>query len=240
MELFDLSTIITIAIAVFVFLRLRSVLGSRTGHEKPPMQRRNGAGKPLPEELDDVSNDNVVTLPNRQKNRQGDEQEDQILVAINELAKPRTKFNKALKSIYQADSKFDPAQFANGASMAYEMIVTAFADSDKKTLKNLLSKEVYEGFSGAIDDREKNGETIKATFVGIDSSKIEDAELIKQEAQVTVRFVSEIISATYDSKGELIDGDPEQVAEVIDIWTFARDTRSKDPNWKLVATESGN
>lgn len=240
MELFDLSTIITIAIAVFVFLRLRSVLGTRTGHEKPPMQRRNGSGQPLPGDLDDVSNDNVVTLPNRRKTTADEDQDDQILVAINTIAKPRTKLNKALKSVYEADPRFDPGQFTNGANMAYEMIVTAFADGDKKTLKNLLSREVYEGFSGAIDEREKNGETIKASFVGIDSSKIVEAELIKQEAQITVRFVSEIVSATYDSKNDLIDGDPDQVAEVIDIWTFARDTRSKDPNWKLVATESGN
>ena len=89
-------------------------------------------------------------------------------------------------------------------------------------------------------DRESRGETIKSTFIGTNSASIVNAELGRNEAQVTVRFVSEIVSATYDSDGDLIDGDPEQMAEVTDIWTFARDVKSRDPNWKLVATESEN
>ena len=118
------------------------------------------------------------------------------------------------------------------------MIVTAFADGDRKTLKNLLSREVYDGFSGAISDRESRGEEIRSTFVGIDDAAIKSAEVIGNDERVTVRFVSQIISATYNTAGEVVDGDQEQIAEVIDIWTFARDVRSRDPNWKLVATES--
>lgn len=122
--------------------------------------------------------------------------------------------------------------------MAYEMIVMAYADADRRTLKNLLSKEVYEGFASAIDERETRSEKIESSFVGIDRIDIVYAEMKASEAHVTLRIVSELISATRDGAGEVIDGDPETVAEVKDVWTFARDTRARDPNWKLVATEA--
>lgn len=121
--------------------------------------------------------------------------------------------------------------------MAYEMIVMAYADGDRKTLKNLLSRDVYDGFVQAISDREARSEKIQSSFVGIDKANIVAAEMKGSEAHVTLRIISELISATRNKAGEVIDGDPETVAEVKDVWTFARDTRSKDPNWKLVATE---
>jgi predicted lipid-binding transport protein (Tim44 family) len=121
--------------------------------------------------------------------------------------------------------------------MAYEMIVMAYADGDRKTLKNLLSREVFDGFVSAISDRESRSEKIQSSFVGIDKAEIVSAEMKNGEAHITLRIVSELISATRDKAGEVIDGDPETVAEVKDVWTFARDTRAKDPNWKLVATE---
>jgi predicted lipid-binding transport protein (Tim44 family) len=105
-------------------------------------------------------------------------------------------------------------------------------------LKNLLSREVYEGFDAAIADREAKGEKVKSTFVGIDKADITQVEVKGSEAQITIRIASQLISATYDKADKLIEGDVENVAEVNDIWTFARDTRSRDPNWKLVATES--
>jgi predicted lipid-binding transport protein (Tim44 family) len=114
----------------------------------------------------------------------------------------------------------------------------AFADGDRKTLKNLLSREVYDGFDAAITERESKGEKVKSTFVGIDKAEIASTEIKGTEVQITVRIVSQLISATYDKADKLIDGDAENVAEVNDLWTFARDTRSRDPNWKLVATES--
>ena len=122
--------------------------------------------------------------------------------------------------------------------MAYEMIVTAFADGDRKSLKNLLSKEVYDGFVAAIAEREKRGEVVKSTFVGTEKIDITHASIRDSEEQITLRIISQLISATYDKDGALIDGDPEAVSEVDDIWTFARDIRSRDPNWKLIATES--
>ena len=122
--------------------------------------------------------------------------------------------------------------------MAYEMIVMAFADGDRKALKGLLSREVYDGFDAAIADREAKGEKVKSTFVGIDKADIVSAETKDTDVFVTMRIVSQMISATYDKADTLIDGDAEAVAEVSDLWTFSRDTRSRDPNWKLVATES--
>jgi predicted lipid-binding transport protein (Tim44 family) len=122
--------------------------------------------------------------------------------------------------------------------MAYEMIVMAFADGDRKALKGLLSREVYEGFDTAISEREAKGEKVKASFVGIDKADIKHAEMKGSEALVTIRIVSQMISATYDKSDKIVDGDAEQVSEVSDVWTFSRDTRSRDPNWKLVATES--
>jgi predicted lipid-binding transport protein (Tim44 family) len=143
-----------------------------------------------------------------------------------------------LRTIKDNDSSFDPKTFVDGAKMAYEMIVMAYADGDRKTLKNLLSKEVYDGFVHAIAEREQRNEKIQSSFVGIDKAEIVGAELKGSEAHVTLRIVSELISATRNGAGEVIDGDPETVAEVKDVWTFARDTRTRDPNWKLVATEA--
>jgi predicted lipid-binding transport protein (Tim44 family) len=122
--------------------------------------------------------------------------------------------------------------------MAYEMIVMAFADGDRKTLKNLLSKEVYDGFNAAITERESRGEVVKSTFVGTEKIDITHASIRDSEEQITLRIISQLISATYDKEGKLIDGDAENVSEVDDIWTFSRDIRSRDPNWKLIATES--
>ena len=139
-----------------------------------------------------------------------------------------------------ADPSFDPQEFVNGAKMAYEMIVMAFADGDRKTLKGLLSREVYEGFDAAISERESKGEVVKSTFVGIEKADMVHAEIKDTEANITLRIISQLISATYDKAGTIVDGDAESVSEVTDLWTFARDTRSRDPNWKLIATESEN
>ena len=234
----DLTTIVTLAIAVFIFLRLRSVLGKRTGHQRPPYDPRE-TRRPLPGDRSAPSSDKVVTLP-----RRGEEAETETInqaeAAIDEIAKPGTKLNKQLKEVVALDPTFVPAAFLDGAKMAYEMIVAAFADGDKKTLKNLLSREVYDGFANAITERESRGEQVRASFVGIDSANITAAEISRNDIHVTTRFVSQIISATYDAEGKVIEGDPDQVAEVTDIWTFARNANSRDPNWKLVATESEN
>lgn len=232
----DPTTLILIAVTVFILLRLRSVLGKRDGHTPPPFD----PGAPGNPANRNGVKDNIVTLPRKGAAAEPEGRTStRAQSVIDEIAKPGTGLNDSLREVSQADPSFEPAPFSEGAKMAYEMIVTAFADGDRKALRNLLSREVFEGFNAAIAEREAKGEQVRSSFVGIDSATIVGAEMQKSEAHVTMRFVSQIVSATLDAEGKVIDGDSEQVAEVTDVWTFARDTRSRDPNWKLVATESG-
>ena len=119
------------------------------------------------------------------------------------------------------------------------MIVTAFAAGDRRQLKSLLGKEVYDGFESAIKDREQRGDTVETRFVAIDGATLTAAELRGKTSQVTVRFQSQLVSVTRDKSGAVTDGNPDAVTDVTDVWTFARDVSSRDPNWKLVATEAG-
>ncbi|WP_454852897.1 Tim44/TimA family putative adaptor protein [Rhizobium binxianense] len=227
----DFITLFFLVAAVLIFFQLRSVLGRRTGNEKPPRDlftQRDAA------QTETTDAGKVVTLPRRDVTT---EDEDRFS-DIDAVAAPGTPLNESLRALNKADPSFNPKEFLNGARMAYEMIVMAYADGDRKSLKNLLSREVYDGFDAAISEREAKGERVKSTFVGIDKAEITHAETKGSEAQITVRIVSQLISATYDKADKLIEGDAENVAEVNDLWTFARDTRSRDPNWKLVATES--
>lgn len=227
----DFVTLFFLVAAVLIFLQLRSVLGRRTGNEKPPRDLYTPRDAAAPVDAPDAGK--VVTLPRR------DVIEDENrFAAIDAFTKPGTPLNDSLRELNKSDPSFEPKQFVNGARMAYEMIVMAFADGDRKALKGLLSREVYEGFDAAISEREAKGEKVKSSFVGIDKADIMHAEMKDSEALVTLRIVSQMISATYDKADKLVDGDAEQVSEVSDLWTFSRDTRSRDPNWKLVATES--
>ncbi|MDQ1187453.1 Tim44/TimA family putative adaptor protein [Agrobacterium larrymoorei] len=224
----DFITLFFLVAAVLIFFQLRSVLGRRTGNEKPPFDpfsAREAAKAP-------VDDNKVVTLPKR------GETEENRFAAVDAVAAPGSALNDSLRQLVESDPSFQPKEFLNGARMAYEMIVMAFADGDRNSLKNLLSKEVYEGFDAAISDREKRGEVVKSTFVGIETIDITQAAVRGSEEQITLRIISQLISATYDKDGKLVDGDPENVSEVDDIWTFSRDIRSRDPNWKLIATES--
>ncbi|MEF0940549.1 Tim44/TimA family putative adaptor protein [Rhizobium sp. BR 362] len=227
----DFVTIFFLVAAVLIFFQLRSVLGRRTGNEKPPRDLFGSPDSSTGPTVPDAGK--VVTLPRRDTA----EDEDRF-AAIDAFAAAGTPLNDSLRELSKADPSFNPKEFVNGARMAYEMIVMAFADGDRKALKGLLSREVYEGFDAAITERESKGEKVKSTFVGIDKADIVSAEMKGTEAFVTMRIVSQMISATYDKAGTLIEGDAEAVAEISDLWTFARDSRSRDPNWKLVATES--
>lgn len=234
-EIFDLPTLIILVVAVIVLLRLRSVLGQRTGYQAPPPDLSKN--ERTTEQTQADGSDNVVPINGKGK-KGGKKSENPAFAAINKYAKSGTKLNRGLKEIADADQGFSPEGFLSGAKMAYEMIVTAFNDGDAKALKNLLSKEVYDGFADAIKDRNKRGDVVKATFVGIDNSDIKSAGVSDGEAHVTVQFLSQIITSTEDKDGKVIEGDAEEVIEVNDIWTFARSVKSRDPNWKLVATES--
>ena len=237
-EIFDIYNLIFLALAVFIIYRLRSVLGKRTGNERPPFDPYSKSEKP-DQSKTQTGGDNVVQLPGQQAPRPTQEEVARTNdTVIEKVAPAGSALNEALRQILSVDRSFEPQPFIEGAKAAYEMIVTAFADGDKKALKGLLSKEVYEGFVSAIEERERRGETIESTFVGIDKAEIVEAALKGSRAQVTVKVQSQLISATRDKSGAVIDGDLGKVTEVIDIWTFERDTTSRDPNWKLVATES--
>ena len=231
--MFDIYTIIFLALAVFIFLRLRSVLGQRTGRERPPYDPYSARDAVRPS-----TNDNVVALPGRSSDAPPLATEP-AEPAWKGVAEEGSSVAVGLEEIAKADKSFDAKQFINGARAAYEMIVTAYAEGDLRTLKNLLSKDVYEGFEAAIRDRESKGETAETRFVSIDKADITAADVRGQMAHVTVRFVSQLVSVTRDRDGNVIDGSPEKVTDVTDVWTFARDISSRDPNWKLVATEAG-
>jgi predicted lipid-binding transport protein (Tim44 family) len=237
----DIYTLIFLVLAVVIFFKLRSVLGQRTGSERPPFDPYSGRGKG--DEANKAANDKVVTLPRRpsanddvahpgQAAPAGD---DQRIAAV---AAPGTPLATALAALIAADRSFDPQQFIDGARTAYEMIVTAFAQGDRKALKPLLGREVFDGFAGAISEREQRGETVEFNFVGFDKVEMVDASLKGNTEQISVKFVAKLISATRNQAGEVVDGDAVHIADVTDIWTFARDVSSKDPNWALVATET--
>jgi predicted lipid-binding transport protein (Tim44 family) len=232
---FDIYTIIFLALAVFIFLRLRSVLGQRTGRERPPYDPYAPR-----DAVRGATNDNVVTLPGRTaETAQKPIETVEPAERWKGIAEAGSTIAVGLDAIARDDPAFDAQHFVAGARAAYEMIVMAYAEGDRRALKNLLSKEVYDGFEAAIRDREARGETVETRFVAIDKSDITGAELRARTAQVTLRFVSQLISVTRDKAGNVIDGNPEKVTEVTDVWTFARDISSRDPNWKLVATEAG-
>ena len=232
--LFDIYTIIFLALAVFIFLRLRSVLGQRTGRERPPYDPYSAR------EVRTATNDKVVALPGRAPDTAlKPEEPAEPVDRWKGIAEQGSPLAASLDAIVQDDKNFDTKHFIAGARAAYEMIVTAFASGDRRALKNLLSREVYEGFEAAIRDRESRGETVETRFVSIATADIINAEMRGRTAQITVRFVSQLISVTRDKSGTVIDGSPDKVTDVTDVWTFARDISSSDPNWKLVATEAG-
>jgi predicted lipid-binding transport protein (Tim44 family) len=230
---FDIYTIIFLALAVFIFLRLRSVLGQRTGRERPPYDAYSARDAVRP------ANDKVVALPGRPAEPPRPVEVEEPAERWKDIAEPGSTLAAGLDAIAREDESFDAKHFLTGARAAYEMIVTAFAEGDRRALKNLLSREVYEGFDTAISEREKRGEAVETRFVSIDRADIIGAELRGRTAQVTVRFVSKLVSVTRDRAGAVIEGSADKVTEVTDVWTFARDLSSRDPNWKLVATEAG-
>jgi predicted lipid-binding transport protein (Tim44 family) len=239
--MFDVTTVIFAILAVFVVWKLRSVLGTRTGNEKPPHDPFSRPQRPSDGREAGNDNGNVVRLPGSASQPAGDQ-------AMPEpganrwagYAEPGTPSWNGLEAIATAEPGFSPKMFVEGAKAAYEMIVTAFASGDRNTLRNLLAKDVFESFSQAISERESRGEKVQTTFVSIDKASIEDVAVRGRAAQVSVRFQSKLITATTDSAGNIIDGNAEKVVDMIDVWTFTRDLGSRDPNWRLMATDSAH
>jgi predicted lipid-binding transport protein (Tim44 family) len=238
----DIYTIIFLALAVFIFLRLRSVLGQRTGGEQPPFNhvrdlirgRDNTGGG---------DNNNVIPMPGStvappQPSPLSEPLEPQD--HWKGVAETGSPLAEGLDEIAAADSSFNAQDFVSGAKSAYEMIVLAFANGDRRTLKDLLSSEVYEGFDAAIKGREQRGEKVETRFASIDAAELVGAGVRDKVAHLTVRFHSQMISVTRNKDGAVIDGTPEKLTDVTDVWTFSRDVSSRDPNWKLVGTESGH
>jgi len=237
---FDISTVIFAVLAIFVLYKLKSVLGTRTGEERPPYdpfaRRRDDAGKPAAP--DGGPQSNVIPLPGAAKPGFGRAAPPTGVERWGKLADPDAF--PGLDAIAAADVSFDGGPFVDGARSAYEMIVTSFARGDRDTLRSLLAPDVFESFSSAIGAREAQGETVETTFVSIDKTTIADAHLREGVGQITVRFASKIITVTRDRAGGIVDGGVDKIVDVIDVWTFARKAGAKDPNWKLVATEAAH
>lgn len=241
-EAFDIYTLLFLVLAVVIFIRLRNVLGRRTGNERPPFDpytspEAKRAGAP-------DANEPVVALPRGRSARAPVEASGPSMADIEERlerhAAKDSPLGQSLTALMRADPGFDPGQFLDGAKGAYEMVVMAFAEGDDDTLKQLLGDDVYDGFARAIRERDARGEKLESTLVGIDKADIIESEVKNRTAYVTIKFVSEMVSVTRDAEGDVVEGDPKKVREVTDIWTFARDIGSKNPNWKLVATEAAN
>ena len=232
----DIYTIIFLALAVFIFLRLRSVLGQRTGEERPPFER-------AARDVARGGNDNIVPGPGTVIDQAPLAPAAEPVPAPDRwkgIAAPDSALAAGLNDVAASDSSFDAQHFISGAKGAYEMIVLAFANGDRRALKDLLSSEVYDGFEAAIRGREQRGEKVETRFASIDKAELVGASVKDRIAQLTVRFISQMISVTRDKNGAVIDGNPEKLTDVTDVWTFARDVSSRDPNWKLVGTESGH
>lgn len=230
-EFLDLPTIIIIGVAIVVLLRLRSVLGTRTGNERPPM-RRVRSTEESEEEVVVPLHPRDITAPDDDDDRA----QRKFEAELDKLVGDNKPLRDGIIEVNASDPSFTPKNFLDGATQAYEMIVTAFAAGDRKTLKELLDKEVFEGFDAAIADRDAKGHKVDFTFVGLPGIEITDAGVDKKNASVTVKFDAQVVSATKDSDGQLIEGHPENTVNISDEWTFARSIRSRDPNWKLVAT----
>ena len=207
-------------VAVFIILRLRSVLGRRNGQERPPKSAFSRAANP---------EDNVVTLPDRSDEAPGAPE-----------PAPDDSLAAHLARLGAADPTFEPDSFLEGARTAYDLVLTSFASADTDTLRALLDDDVYDDFRRAIQSREQRDDTLETTVVATKSTDIVEASARGRFAEVTVKFVSEIVNVTRDSEGEVVSGNSRDVQDVTDYWTFVRDVKSRDPNWKLVATRSEN
>lgn len=211
-----IQLLVLAGIAIFLILRLKSVLGTREGFEKPPV--------PAP-------------LPGARKNKfeviEGGPDRD-----ITDHVPEGSDAARALAAMKQAEPSFSVSEFLGGARGAYEMILMAFEKGDLSGVKPFMSEEVYETLQDVVAARAERGLTVTAEFMGIREVSLQEAEFNRKtgEAEVTVRFASELISAARNEAGEVVEGNPNEVRRQRDVWTFARDMGSSDPNWQLVAT----
>ena len=226
-------------VAVFLILRLRAVLGKRTGNERP--SARDPFTPPAPPsappriggEAGPSGNDNVVPLPTAAPRASSPTSGPG---GIRATVLPTA--SAGVVAVRAADPSFEPIGFAAGARAAFTTIVEAFAKGDTQPLRQLLDPQTFTSFEAAIRGRNERNEKAETTLIGFEASDIAAAEMQGSFAQVTVRFVTEQINVTRNAEGQVADGNPNEVQKVIDLWTFRRDTKSSDPNWALVKTES--
>ncbi len=211
-----IQLLVLAGIAVFLILKLRSVLGTREGFENPRVEDDRHARR-----RDDFQV--IEGGPDRDITDHVDEGSDAAV---------------AFAKMKAADPSFNVSEFLGGARGAYEMILMAFERGDLASVLPFLSEDVYEAFATVVDEREKNGLTVEAEFVGVSDISIKDASYddTTQEAEITLRFTGELTYQVRDNAGDVVEGDAEQIKRQRDIWSFARDMDATDPNWRLVAT----
>lgn len=221
--------IVLAAIAIFVLLRLRAVLGHKIGHDQPP---------PMPRDLPDES-DRVVQVQPRQLDAFG-ERPSAVIDPTPEAQAILSKLPEEMRTTIDAMTKLDPSfslsEFLNGARMAFDMVLDAYAKDDRDTLKMLLSKDVFENFRKDLDAMKKDGKRVETTLVSVLSAELLEARLTRNVAHIVMKFESEQIQVVRDTDGKIIEGDASDIQTVDDEWAFERDLRSNNPNWKIVAT----
>ncbi len=211
-----LNIILIATLAGFVLFRLYTVLGRRTGHERPPQD--NYRLKPAEDAVGAHDNGKLTHAAPAER--------------------PSDPVASGLFDIGLADRSFDKDQFLKGARAAYEMILTAYAAGDRMTLKPLLSDEVFAAFESVMRRREEAVQKASLTLVGFNDVKVIAAVLKGSIAEITLAFGTQLISATTNAAGAVVEGDTKSVRDVTDVWTFTHDVRARDPNWTLVSTSS--
>ncbi|MSP88562.1 MAG: Tim44 domain-containing protein [Alphaproteobacteria bacterium] len=232
-----LDIIIFALLAGFLFFQLRRVLGRRTGNEKPPFKPM-----PMPGTQPGGREDNVAALPARGADaKPADAKSTGAQVGEGETSgDPGPSVADGLTKIKAADPSFSADGFLTGARAAFEMILEAFARGDAKALRPFLADDVFAKFAAAMEAREHAGEVLESTLVDIRSAELVEAQLQDRDAVITVKIVSEQVNVTKRRDGTVIDGDPNEVVLLTDVWTFRRNTRARDPNWALIATHVPN
>ncbi|MCF6444631.1 Tim44/TimA family putative adaptor protein [Nereida sp. MMG025] len=212
-----IQLLVLAGIAVFLILRLKSVLGTREGFEKPPTP---------------VAPERTADRPDFEVIEGGPDRD------ITDHATEGSDDAEALAKMKGVDPSFSVTEFLGGARGAYEMILMAFERGELDEIKDFLSDEVYESFADVVKMREDQGLTVSATFVGIRETAFKSAQFddVTTEGEITVRFVGELTSAVRDASGEIVEGSEKEIKRQKDTWTFARVMNSDDPNWQLVAT----
>lgn len=215
-----IQLLVLAGIAVFLILRLRGVLGTREGFEKPTVPRQGGESRSKKPEFDVIEGGPDLD--------------------ITDHAEEGSDTAKALAAMKRVDPSFNVGEFLGGARGAYEMILMAFENGELDDVVPFMSKDVYEAFATVVDDRQRQGLSVEAKFIGVNEMSLADATFDDdtKEAEVTVRFKSEMTSVVRDNGGDIVEGDPKQIKRLRDTWTFARKMDDNDPNWRLVATDA--